>query len=280
MNLFRNASGLKPLKDKHKVNLQVERLDERLVPTVTATMNVDTGVLIVNGDGGDNNIKIERAGPSGLVRVLADGQYVNVLMSRGPARRNVNPNAIEISGNGGNDTLWTDGIGGSWLDITMSGGRGDDLLSVARANYHESMLIGGTGNDILVGGRSTDHLNGNAGRDILIGGRGADFLYGGTGQDFLMPAYTDFDLDMRALRQIRDYWARTDLNYNQRVNGLLNSTAGYTGRRVNDSTVHTDSHRDEMFGDADRDRFYSDFSQDDVRDTGGTRERLTDIWRP
>ncbi len=260
------------------MGLAVESLETRLMMSVTASY--DNGALVVNGDGQNNYIRIENGGYLGGVRVFADGQYINIAYGEF-SELSISPLAIEIYGSGGNDTLWTDSIYNFRGEVLMDGGDGNDLLSMAHAaNYRESMLIGGSGRDILVGGRHTDRLHGNAGRDVLIGGRGADFLYGGDAEDLLVPGYTNFDLDMVALREIRAFWARTDLSYAQRVDSLLYGRNGYTGNALNESTVHTDSHRDEMFGDAALDCFFSDFGQDDVRDTGGTGERLNEIWRP
>lgn len=271
MNLFRKAS--ESLKDKHKVHLQVEQLDERLVPAVTASVN-NAGVLVVTGDSLSNSIRIEGVGLSGDVRVFADGQYVNIA-SGGSYYASVRPVGIEIYGRANNDTIWTDSLGNFQGNILMSGDAGNDLLSMAYAtSYGQSVLIGDGGSDILVGGRHTDALMGLAGRDLLIGGKGADHLYGGDEQDLLMPGDTKFNLDRPALRQIRSFWARTDLTYSERVKGLVHATNGYTGRRVNASTVYTDSDRDEMYGEAGMDCFFSDFSQDIVRDTSGTGEWL------
>jgi Ca2+-binding RTX toxin-like protein len=47
------------------------------------------------------------------------------------------------------------------------------------------ILIGGSGNDTLVGGVSNDILKGEAGDDTLIGGSGKDYLVGGAGNDTL-----------------------------------------------------------------------------------------------
>lgn len=278
MNLFRNAKISESLKDKRKVHLQVEQLDERLVPAVTASLN-NFGALVVNGDSQNNAITIERVGSTGSVQVFADGHYVNIAVN-GSYRQSVGADNIEIYGLGGNDTISTDSLGSFQGYVLMDGGAGNDLLSMANAaSYWESTLIGGSGNDILVGGRYIDHLNGGKGRDVLIGGWGADSLYGGDGEDLLMPGMTNFDFDMPTLRQISSFWGRTDLTCSQRVNGLLYGMNGYTGRHVDDSTVHTDFNKDTMYGDADMDCFYTDFSQDDVRDTGGTGEWLISVWR-
>ncbi len=74
----------------------------------------------------------------------------------------------------------------------MSGGNGDDtLLASSRAIRHE--LIGGEGNDLLVGGDfqastpsfTTDTLMGGNGNDTIFAGSGSDELFGGAGNDFL-----------------------------------------------------------------------------------------------
>jgi len=65
--------------------------------------------------------------------------------------------ALEMRGNGGNDTL--------------TGGSGNDILR------------GGTGNDTLTGGDGQDYLYGEDGDDTLGGGAGTDTLYTGAGND-------------------------------------------------------------------------------------------------
>lgn len=252
---------------RNKVQLQVEQLDERLVPSVTAALN-SAGVLVVTGDGQNNAIRIERPGFGGFgsFQVTADGQRVNIAFE-GNYYSSMDADNVEVYGLGGNDTIWTDSLAGFGGSVLMSGGIGNDLLSMTHAiDYRDSTLIGGAGSDILVGGRLTDYLNGNGGRDVLIGRQGTDHLYGGGEQDLLIPNFTDYDFDRPALRQIRSFWARTDLTYSQRVNGLRFSTNGYTGGRVDASTVHSDVVHDEMFGDAETDCFFIRVNQDDARD--------------
>ena len=74
------------------------------------------------------------------------------------------------------------GPGGSEIDRIegVVGGNGDDmLLGDAQANQ----LSGGASNDLLSGGAGNDTLLGQAGRDTLLGGVGDDILDGGTGAD-------------------------------------------------------------------------------------------------
>ncbi|WP_374374087.1 hypothetical protein [Tabrizicola sp.] len=125
----------------------------------------------------------------------------------------------QLFGRAGNDSL----LGGAG-DDTLSGGAGADRLEGGAgfdlASYAESRalrvdlaqpglstgealgdqfvgiegLLGGTGNDtllgdgqanLLIGGGGSDQLDGRAGNDTLAGGLGADTLVGGEGDDLL-----------------------------------------------------------------------------------------------
>ena len=55
----------------------------------------------------------------------------------------------------------------------LIGGEGDDEL------------LGGGGNDIIEGGSGPDHLEGGAGRDVVLGGSGDDVIGGGAGRNVL-----------------------------------------------------------------------------------------------
>jgi Ca2+-binding RTX toxin-like protein len=66
--------------------------------------------------------------------------------------------------------------------LTIIGGNGDDtLIGNAGPNY----LVGGTGNDVIKGGAGEDFLYGSTGNDALDGQAGQDFLEGDSGDDTL-----------------------------------------------------------------------------------------------
>ncbi len=72
-------------------------------------------------------------------------------------------------------------IGSSFSDFA-NGNLGNDILSGEDgADY----LLGGKSSDLLIGGLGNDILNGNLGNDTLDGGDGNDFIRGGKGQDIL-----------------------------------------------------------------------------------------------
>jgi hypothetical protein len=93
----------------------------------------------------------------------------------------------------------------------IAGGRGNDVVSLARARllntsvsgdegadrvfggFTGNELLGGRGNDVVSGAGGSDSLVGGSGNDVLRGGRGTDFfdvrdrardhVYGGGGRD-------------------------------------------------------------------------------------------------
>ncbi len=67
-------------------------------------------------------------------------------------------------------------------DNYLDGGAGNDVLFGAAGN---DRLIGGAGDDTLYGGDGDDLLEGGAGNDVLYGDAGNDTLYGGEGDDVL-----------------------------------------------------------------------------------------------
>jgi large repetitive protein len=66
--------------------------------------------------------------------------------------------------------------------LNLIGGNGNDLLVGSNG---ENVLQGGNGNDTLTGGTATDALYGGNGDDKVSGGDGIDYLYGDSGNDVL-----------------------------------------------------------------------------------------------
>ncbi len=66
-------------------------------------------------------------------------------------------------------------------------------------------VVGGAGNDILVG-NGGNVLRGGAGRDILIAGASASSLLGGDDDDILIAGSTIYDTDPGALNALRSEW--------------------------------------------------------------------------
>lgn len=62
----------------------------------------------------------------------------------------------------------------------------DDGVELVVAAGTEGMLLGGAGNDTLIGNDGDDILFGGTGDDTLIGGGGNNLLYGGAGNDSII----------------------------------------------------------------------------------------------
>jgi Ca2+-binding RTX toxin-like protein len=75
-----------------------------------------------------------------------------------------------------------DRMRGGRLRDSLQGGSGDDA---GTAGSGRDILLGNSGNDKLNGGADDDLLSGNAGNDVLLGGAGTDLLGGGAGVDRL-----------------------------------------------------------------------------------------------
>jgi len=127
----------------------------------------------------------------------------------------------------------------------LNGGSGND------------MLVGGRGNNVLVGGSGNDQLFGQGSRDVLIGGDGLDRLLGRAADDLLIGGSTVYDGDTSTLLQILDAWTSTD-SYTTRVNDLRNGTGG--APILNAMTVTDDGLRDFLLGGAGLDWFFSGVS--------------------
>ena len=99
----------------------------------------------------------------------------------------VNNNVLKVSSFSGRVTL----LGGDGNDSLVGGGRGVTSLEGGGGNdtltggLGIASLYGGEGNDSLIGGSRNDLLDGGSGSDVLNGAAGNDTLLGGTDADTL-----------------------------------------------------------------------------------------------
>ncbi|MCI0456007.1 MAG: hypothetical protein L0Z62_03385 [Gemmataceae bacterium] len=146
------------------------------------------------------------------------------------------------------------------LDVNLTMG---SATAVGNGIFNIQNVLGGAGNDILVGNAQANRLEGRDGRDVLIGGDAVDVLLGGAGEDILIGGTTAFDMDLAALQAIRAEWtsgrsyaARIDnlrgvANVGPRLNGPAVLTTGPTG------TVQDDGDVDTLTGGAGMDWFFA-----------------------
>ena len=121
---------------------------------ITASFNPATRVLAETGDNLGNTITTSSN---------AAGQIL------------VNNGAVSIDG--GQPTV------ADTTEIMVSGGNGDDTISLGNAVLPPAQLFGGNGNDTLIGGAGNDTLYGGNGNDTVVGGKGNDVAFLGNGND-------------------------------------------------------------------------------------------------
>lgn len=133
-------------------------------------VQVVDGVLMVLGTEGRDTIVVQSV--RGGIRVLMGGERF------GPFD---DVETIVVDAGAGNDTVVI--TGNIRVDAEILGGDGNDTLIGGKGS---DFLSGDAGNDTLIGGNGNDSLSGGDGRDVLIGGNGHDQLSGGAGNDVLI----------------------------------------------------------------------------------------------
>lgn len=175
---------------QRSASLQVEGLEVRLVPTVTATVMTQTTTtsshqyLAITGDSAANTITVKEI--NGQISV--DGMQIKV----GNVYKNSIPatsiKRVYVLGNDGNDRIDLSAVKTVYGDVY--GGKGDDVII---GTPKDDMLFGEADNDRILGGDGKDTIYGGAGNDGMFGGGGiGDYLNGGAGNDrFWHTHYTD-----------------------------------------------------------------------------------------
>lgn len=162
--------------------------------TIQDDADTDGRVLIVTGTSGNDNISVDRL----------NGNRIRVRMSGFERVFNQNVDAqafdrIVVFGQSGNDRITVGTSVG--ISATLLGGSGNDTLIGSSAadeldgGAGNDTLNGGAGNDVLCGGDGNDTINGGAGDDVLGGDEGNDRLRGDAGNDLLIGNEGNDNLD-------------------------------------------------------------------------------------
>ena len=174
------------------------------------------GVLTVRGTDGNDTISVidDRvaentdgffATVNGKTTRFADGIVKSIVVNAGAGNDSITigTGPVSVNAGAGNDTMM---IGDG--DVTLAGGSGNDTADFsgfsenlkitldnqpnngpagAKMNVESDIenVIGGSGNDLIIGNPSFNHLYGGPGNDTLYGGGGNDTLEGGHGHDQL-----------------------------------------------------------------------------------------------
>jgi len=162
----------------------------------------------------------------------------------------------EFLGHGGNNTLSFANISDP-VGISLASGAGTAGANSYTIPGHDiESVIGGPGDDLLIGDGKANVLDGGAGNDHLIGGLGADHLIGGAGSDT-----ADYDSDGRTVGVQVDLNAGTEtpLSKNAAQEDTLSEVENALGTPF----------ADQLYGDSGTNVLTGDAGDDTLRGRGG-----------
>ena len=129
----------------------------------TLVWNNGDGTDVVNGDDGRDDVEVNGAPAAGDVfTVQPNGARIKF------DRTNLVPFSLDI---GSSETMHANGLGG------------DDSITVGEVGAYEVTASGGSGNDTLTGGGSSETFLGGSGNDTITPGGGIDVVSGDEGDD-------------------------------------------------------------------------------------------------
>jgi Ca2+-binding RTX toxin-like protein len=139
----------------------------------TLVNKTNTTITVTAGVGYGNTLTVWQVGDTIRIRdtgdvIAASGGCTAVSANEAVCSGAAATTELVVGAGDQNDSVTSSLTG---LGVTLLGGGGDDSL------------IGGGANDTLEGEEGNDSLSGGAGNDTLIGGSGADGIIGGAGND-------------------------------------------------------------------------------------------------
>lgn len=142
----------------------------------TDTLTGGTGSdIFVGGPGRDLVLEVTDVASV----TLADDRIVGLGATDSANEHVIEVELFQLTGGPSANVFWARDLN---APVTLIGGDGDDQLV---GSLKASLIEGGAGNDRLIGGPGNDQLNGNAGDDTLLGDAGNDVLVGGLGDDVI-----------------------------------------------------------------------------------------------
>ena len=125
--------------------------------------------VIVNGTNGDDVLVV--AGDQSRVSLTGLAARVNIAGAEAANDR------LTVNALAGDDVEDASGVAAGAIQLTLSGGDGDDVLLGGEGN---DTLLGGPDDDVLIGGPGNDILDGGAGDNVVIDSFGANAVTAAT----------------------------------------------------------------------------------------------------
>ena len=189
-----------------------------------------------------------------------------------------------VDGGAGNDTIHGNGdravrSTGVYGSDTILGGTGDDIIIHDGAEGAGDSVLGGEGNDLVIGGNANDTISGGADSDVIIAGAGADYVNGDSGSDLIIAGIVS-GIDIAGWQLVQSEWTSPRPLAN-RVENILGNGAG---PRNNADTFLTASNTqlddqavDTILGGADGDWLLFENNEDETPDEDALIDVLTDV---
>ena len=136
------------------------------------------GVMIVDGTQAPDMITISQV--SDMLQIVVNDELIDTV----PLSE---VDCIILNGYGGADLIQVDAL----VLTVINGGFGADMIVGGNL---AGMLFGGPGPDLIVGGRADDFINAGKGNDTVFGVLGDDEIIGGSGDDILNGGFGDDQL--------------------------------------------------------------------------------------
>ncbi|WP_165356502.1 calcium-binding protein [Sphingosinicella sp. BN140058] len=212
---------------------------------------------------------IKLAAGSGYLQVIGTNMNVSLDVLRGDGGHD------HLYGSEGNDFLAynnasvADGVGGFNSIYSFYLGGGDDIIDLSAHgsggfSYKESVVLGGSGNDQIIGSGALNDLRGDDGNDYIVGAGGKDLIYGGSGNDTL---YGD-DLGAGESTGADEVFGEQgdDVIYGGKGNDLLmgESGADYIFGGLGEDEIWGGMDADILLGGESNDRVYGDTEADTI----------------
>jgi len=154
--------------------MNAEPLEERRLLSTVVVIN---HVLTVTGNSDTAN----------NIFVIYSADKSNIILKINGKEKHVSSNDItglSLIGGDQPDQIRISNVGNQFdIESTLIGGAGDDTLIGGDGHNLE---IGGNGDDILVGGALDDTLVGGRGNDTIYCGAASDLIFGGEGNDSIV----------------------------------------------------------------------------------------------
>lgn len=206
INLAANGTRARLTRDVGNITMDLTAMEQVNIVALGGADNITigdlsrTGITQVNidlsatagsgtGDGAADTVNVSGTNGGDTISIVNSANatvFINGLAADMTIwGQDAGADTLVVSGLGGNDTIDASFLSANWINLTLDGGAGNDVIKGSAGN---DLLLGGDGNDTVTGGRGNDVALLGAGNDTFIWnpGDGSDVVEGQDGTDTLV----------------------------------------------------------------------------------------------